>query len=217
MVTLGLKFCGDSSIVDSNWKCCCGSNDFSRNRFSNVYILCQIPRGRLDTELTPQNSPVAFTVTIPFVNPSLHQTSVRMSNFSLQSGELNLGFDFSANSVYNLEACLASADVNSTIVVPIPSSIGRGEMLLNGNIHNATVSIKGITSETFSFWYELDYSYSYSGNVTGELISQDVTTISSSNALFTTVDSGECHTHKQLCHTSWSLRIERVPLAMVLV
>ena len=138
-------------------------------------------------EITPQNSPVAYVMTIPFVNPSLHQTSVKMSNFSMQSGELNLGFAFSAYDAYDMEACLASADVNSTIVIPIPSSIGRGEMLLNGNIHNATISIKGVTSQTFSFWYELDYSYSYSGNVTGEIISRDVTTISSSNALFTTV------------------------------
>ena len=145
------------------------------------------PEGDWTLELTPQNSPIAFVMRIPFVNPSLHQTGVRMSNFSLQGGELNLGFDFSANSVYNVEACLASSDVNSTIVIPIPSNIGRGQMLLNGNIHNATVSIKGITSETFSFWYELDYSYSYSGNVTGEIISQDVTTISSNNTLFTTI------------------------------
>ncbi|MGA2874907.1 MAG: carboxypeptidase-like regulatory domain-containing protein [Nitrososphaerales archaeon] len=145
------------------------------------------PEGGWTLELTPQNSPVAFVMTIPFVNPSLHQTSVKMSNFSMHGGELNLGFAFSATNVYNMESCLASADVNSTIVIPIPSSIGRGEMLLNGNIHNATVSIKGVTSQTFSFWYELDYSYSYSGNVIGEVISRDVTTVSSSNALFTTV------------------------------
>jgi hypothetical protein len=112
---------------------------------------------------------------------------VHLSNFSLQQGELNLGFTMPPGNAYDLDACLASADVNSTIAVPIPSSLGNGEMLLNTTISNATVSIKGLTSEPFSFWYQMNHLYSYSGNATGELISRNLVALSSNAALFTSI------------------------------
>ena len=164
------------------------SKAISSETASSIYkFSTSDPEGGWTIEITPENSPFALASIVQFVNPSLHQTSAQMSNFSLQSGQLNLGFTILESGTYDLEACLASTNMNSTVVLPIPASIGKGQMMLNGNLHNATVSIKGATTETFSFWYELDYSYSYSGNVSGELISRDVTAVSSNSALFTSV------------------------------
>ena len=124
------------------------------------------------------------SIAIQFVNPAEFPVGARTSNVSIQNGQLNLGFQIFPSSAFNFEACLASADLNSTLVVPMPQSVGIGEILLDENMQNATVRISGNASQPFSFWYEMDYTYPFVGNLTGELVSRNIVAIRSGTAFF---------------------------------
>lgn len=126
-----------------------------------------------------------ISIRVPFVNPLQYPVYTSISNFSVKSGSLGVHYDVSTSDAYHMEACFGSFDVNSTLVIPIPESVGSGQVLINQNLLNATVSVNGETSQKFAFHYVMDYSYSFSGNLPGELVSKDITVISSSTTFFT--------------------------------
>jgi hypothetical protein len=160
------------------------SSAISESTVSRLYTFSAADQeGNWTLKLTFMNSTM-MSIAIPFVNPAAHQIEPTMSSFSIQNGHVQVGFNISPSQAFNLEGCLVSNDTNSTVEIPLPTSIGRAEMLINGNLHNANLTVKGPTSQPFSFWYELDYSYSYAGNVTGELISREVPVFKSSTTFF---------------------------------
>ncbi len=129
--------------------------------------------GNWSLEITLVNSS-RFSLQIPFINPSTHPIDLSLSNYSLGAGGVNLNFAVSPNNAYNVQTCLASSDVNSTIVVPVPAKYGSGEMLLIGGTRSAELSFEGSVASPFTFKFEMDYSYSNQGSLKGEYISSDV-------------------------------------------
>ncbi len=159
----------------------------SATTVSEIYTFsASSSEGNWDLDLSFRNSSV-LSIPIPFVNPSNHPVAASLSNYSIEAGQLNLGITISeVSSAFDFEDCLASPDINSTMALQIPGSMGDGEILLSGNLHSAKLSISGETYQSFSFWYDLEYSYAFAGNVTGELVSRDIAAISSSTAVFST-------------------------------
>jgi len=165
------------------------SHQISTSTVSLLYIFsASDAEGSWTLDVTLKNTSM-ISLKISFLNPSAHPILPVLDNFSLQASNLNLGFMIPENTAFNFQACLASSELNSTLAVPIPQAVGGGEMLVGANLHNATLNINGFVNRTFSFWYDMDYLYTFDGNLNGEFLSRDITAISSSTALFTSSSS----------------------------
>lgn len=155
---------------------------------STVYDLYQFTasdvEGNWSLVVTLANSS-AFSLQIPFVNPAAHPIGLSLSNYSLGAGSVNLNFAVSSNNAFNVQTCLASSDVNSTIVVPVPAKFGGGDMSLIGGTHSVELSFEGSVTSPFTFMFEMDYSYSYQGSLKGEYISRDVSVFKSNTVVIT--------------------------------
>ncbi|MDA4111903.1 MAG: hypothetical protein OK439_05150 [Thaumarchaeota archaeon] len=143
------------------------------------------PEGIWTLSVTLQNS-TTYTILVPFEIPALNSSVISLTEYSIQNGQINLGFSDDPSNAYNLEACLTSSFGNDTIFLSEPSSIGGGQMSLyiNTSSHNSTVSTQATPSQPFSFWFELYYFYGYSGSLPNETVSRDLIPSRSSTALF---------------------------------
>ena len=125
-----------------------------------------------------------ISVAIPFVNLASRELSANLLNYSMKSGELGMEFAISGGQAFDLQACLASSEVNSTVIIPTPEGVGGGSLILNSNLASASLSSSGSLTSPFSFWFDMVYSYSYAGGTGGELISREIVSASSSTAYF---------------------------------
>ena len=130
-----------------------------------------------------RNSTV-IPIAIQYVNPASHEVSAKLLNFSMKSGELGVEFALRLGQAFNIQACLASSDVNSSVIISTPIGVGTGPLILKSNMKNANLSASGSLTNPFSFWFDLVYPYSYAGGVSGELISKEIVSISSTTAYF---------------------------------
>jgi hypothetical protein len=142
------------------------------------------PEGNWLLKLTLKDSSVV-SVAVPFVNPNSDNIDTRLLNYSTQYGKLNMEFQVSAGrQPFNLEACLGSSNVNSTFELALPSSLGTGQLILNNSLSESGMVVRGSVANPFTFWFDMEYSYSYAGSLTGELISRDISVVSSDTATF---------------------------------
>ena len=123
------------------------------------------------------------TLQIPFVNPTAHPIGVSLSNYTFGAGNLNLNFAVTPNNSFDVQTCLGSADVNSSIVIPIPAKLGAGEMLVIGGTRASELTFEGTVTSPFIFWFEMEYSYSYKGSLGGEYISRDISVFKSNTVV----------------------------------
>lgn len=162
------------------------SNSVSSSTVYRLYSFSSMDKGGIWTlEIGFENTSV-LSLQIPFVNLKTTPFSVALSNYSLNAQYLNLNFTFAPNDAFNVETCVGSADVNSTLVLPIPARFGGGQMMLLGGINAAELSIEGIVTRPFTFWYNLQYSYSYMGNLSSEFISRETTVFKSHTVVIST-------------------------------
>lgn len=143
--------------------------------------------GNWTLSVAPPNSD-AFQIEIPFVNPSDHNVAVSLAQYSIQNGQIGLGFSVTSSGAYDLEGCL-STNSTGTVDVPLPSKLGSGTVSISSNLRAANISFTGKLNQTFSFWYEVYHSYSYSGALPNEYISRDLEVIRSSSAFFSSAST----------------------------
>jgi hypothetical protein len=124
-----------------------------------------------------------YLVGVILAVPDLSNAS--LSQYSLQQGNLNLGFALQQSNAYNIEGCLASSFApNSTAFVPVPSALGGGSLRVESNGANISVYDSTRSHAQFTFWYELDYNYSFSGFVPNETITKTLAIARSPTFLF---------------------------------
>jgi hypothetical protein len=159
-----------------------GSMISSSAAYSLYKFLPNDLEGNWSLKLTLKDSSV-LSVTIPFVNPNSDNINARLLNYSAQNGELNMEFQVSVGrQPFGLEACFGSLNVNSTFQLPLPTSLGTGQLILNNSLSKSAMDVRGSVTNSFTFWFDMDYSYSYAGNLAGELISREVSVVSSDTA-----------------------------------
>ncbi|MGI0090978.1 MAG: hypothetical protein ACREBS_04655 [Nitrososphaerales archaeon] len=148
------------------------------------------PEGNWQLKLLYYNSTI-ISLSITLVSYFAHRVGLSLSRYSIQSGELNLNFSVAPSDAYDLVGCMTSNDTNSTVELPLPSGIGEGTISVLNNLQSSFISLKQVPPSfaPFSFWYTLDYSYSYTGNVTGEALSRNLVAISSSSVVVSTGSS----------------------------
>jgi hypothetical protein len=124
-------------------------------------------------------------IPIPFVIPSINGAQVSLSEYSIQNGQINLGFSVESANSYDFEGCLSPGLGNDTLYLSEPTSIGSGQIgvVINSSSEAATISPKETISSPFSFWFDLEYAYGYTGSLANETISRDQTVLRSSTAL----------------------------------
>lgn len=127
-----------------------------------------------------------YSVPIVFVAVQQSQTPVSLSEYSIQNGQINLGFSVTAQDAYDQEGCLTSSSYNTTFSIGDPSSVGTGEVSLSIDSENssAIVAASGQISAPFSFWFELDYSYGYAASLSNETVIRNVPVARSATVFF---------------------------------
>jgi hypothetical protein len=153
--------------------------------FSLYTFLSTDPQGDWNLYFAFQNS-TYYSVPILFMIMPQNQAPVGLSEYSIQNGEINLGFSVNSINAYNLEGCLTSSATNQTISLADPTTIGSGSISISINTENnsAVVTSTTTSSTPFSFWFDLEYSYTYTSLLANETISRDVLVARSSTILF---------------------------------
>lgn len=127
-----------------------------------------------------------YALPIFLVIPSQNQAPVSLSEYSIQNGQINLGFSVDSQDAYDEQGCLTSSNVNGSFALTEPGSIGPGEMQISLYPSNSTAQVTdaGQVSTPFSFWFELDYSYSYATSLVNASISRNIQVARSAAILF---------------------------------
>ncbi len=147
------------------------------------------PPGEWTLVFTLSNS-TDFSMLVFLVEVPGNQVPVSLSEYSIQNGEINLGFSVNSPELYDLEGCLVSNASNpvdnNTISLDEPADVGTGQISVSMNSQNdtATFSTSRNVTTPFSFWFDLEYSYGYSAALTNETVSRDVVVARSDTALF---------------------------------
>jgi hypothetical protein len=126
----------------------------------------------------------SYYVPISFEVPNVNSSVVSLTEYSIQNGQINLGFASDPSSAYNVEACLTANFGNGTAYLSIPASFGNGQIGLNLETGPglSTVTMPSTPAQPFSFWYNLYYSYGFSGTLSNETVSRDLNPSTSSSA-----------------------------------
>jgi hypothetical protein len=135
--------------------------------------------------LTLQNS-TYYAMPIFFVEPFENTAPASLSEYSIQNGQINLGFSINAQDSYEKEGCLTSGNHNGSFELAEPTSLGTGDIALSldpGN-SSAIVASVGQVNSPFSFWFELDYSYAYATSLANATISRNIMVARSASVLF---------------------------------
>ena len=127
-----------------------------------------------------------YAVPITFVGESQISDPVSLNEYSIQNGEINLGFSVAAQNYYDLEACLTANASSDPISLSDPATIGTGGMsiALNGTNGMALVTATGKISSPFSFWFDLEYPYAYTTDLANATITRSEVVAQSSPVLF---------------------------------
>jgi hypothetical protein len=101
------------------------------------------------------------------VEPSM--TAYRLTG----DGGLDMNFSLASPGAYDIAACLVGSSAPSTVAIPVPSGLGRGQLGLVKEGNQVAVDLNGNVTAPFTFWAELHYDYSYTlGNST--VVSRDL-------------------------------------------
>ena len=120
------------------------------------------------SELLEVNA-VPLVVTQDDLAPA-HLTGYALSG----SGQLQLNLALPATTQYDIQACAVGSALPETVSVPLPASVGTGQLLLSKNGSQLGVSTDGRISGPFNFWVELHQNYSYSLGGPSTVVSRDV-------------------------------------------
>ncbi len=88
------------------------------------------------------------------------------------SGILSLGFKANLGLGYDTSACLAGQNSLESAQIPIPASLGTGQLVLTRNGSLTTIEPNGKILNPFSFWFELHAGRTYVGPAS--LITRDL-------------------------------------------
>ncbi len=130
---------------------------------------------------TPVRSIPSLVTNFTLVGDQSVQPS--MTGYRLTAdGGLDMNFSLAAPGAYDIAACLVGSALPSTVVVPVPSGLGSGQLELVKEGNQVVVDLRGNVTAPFTFWTELhdDYSYTLGGNST--VVSRDLE-VAASNPL----------------------------------
>lgn len=90
-----------------------------------------------------------------------------------RTGELVMNYTLGTSGVYGAAGCLVGSNPPSAVTVPVPASMGEGELLVTLNDSNVEVGTQELTSGNFSLSLTLSQSYGYTLNQSSAIVSRD--------------------------------------------
>ncbi|MDA4127691.1 MAG: hypothetical protein OK452_10915 [Thaumarchaeota archaeon] len=120
------------------------------------------------TTFSPGSGNYYFSVALvdpPLVLPQM------ISDHVDSSGLLSFGFKANWGTAYATSACLVGQDPLDAVTIPIPASLGTGQLILTRNGSLTTIQPNARIVTPFTFWFELHAGRSY--EVTNALITRD--------------------------------------------
>ncbi len=134
------------------------------------------PAGTWSISVVDQSQPSLSFAPIPILLVGDDLSPPALTDYALSpSGQLQLDFDVSSTSQYDLQECAVGSAVPDVLAVPLPAGVGSGQLLVGKNGTQASVSAQGILVSPFNFWMELDQNYSYYLGSPSTVVSRDVT------------------------------------------
>jgi hypothetical protein len=112
---------------------------------------------------------------VPLVVTQEDLAPANLTGYTLSgSGQLQLNLALPATTQYDIQACAVGSAIPETVSIPIPATVGTGQLLLSKNGSLLGVSTAGRISGPFNFWVELHQNYSYSLGGPSTVVSRDV-------------------------------------------
>lgn len=118
-----------------------------------------------------------YYISVGLVVPGIilpQMTSVHVDS----SGLLSLNFKANLGTAYATSACLVGQNSMDSVPIPIPTSLGTGQLLLYRNGSQTTIQPNGKILSPFSFWFELHAGRSYQAQ--SAMITRDIEEAASS-------------------------------------
>lgn len=104
-----------------------------------------------------------------------NDAQLQLQGYSLTgTGELALNYALESPSAYGATGCLVGAQAPSAATIPVPSSIGSGDLLVSLNGSNVVIRPQNLSSGAFSLSLGLSQYYGYSVNQSSAIISRSV-------------------------------------------
>ncbi len=122
--------------------------------------------------------PPLLTTSFTFVGNQSVQPS--LTGYLLTGrGGLNMNFSLAAPGAYDIGACLIGSSPSSTVEVPLPSGLGIGDLGLAREGDQVVADLNGTITAPFTFWTELQQTYSYALGVSSTVVSRNLDVASS--------------------------------------
>jgi hypothetical protein len=104
------------------------------------------------------------------------QLPTNMTTYAFSGpGALSTSFTTADSDAYNFLACGIGDPTPGTVSIPLPSSLGSGDLLLTLNGSLVQLAMPGAQVTTpFDFWAELHQDYSYSAGTNSTVVSRDL-------------------------------------------
>ena len=113
-----------------------------------------------------------------------------MTSYSLgTNGALAMDFTINANDSYDISSCLFGPSLQGAVSVPVPTSLGSGQLLLKRNGSQVLLTPEAQIANPFTFWIELYHDYSYTVNGVSSLVSKSIEVAESTAVPVTTNES----------------------------
>ncbi|MDA4136942.1 MAG: hypothetical protein OK449_08135 [Thaumarchaeota archaeon] len=117
---------------------------------------------------------------IPLLVVGHTQVPLNMTEYQLSgAGQLSMNFTTVSSDAYDLLACAVGSATPGTVSIPLPASLGTGDMQVALNGSNVDIVAKAQLNTPFNFWVELHQDYSYTSGATSTVISRDMEVASS--------------------------------------
>ncbi len=137
----------------------------------------------------------SVSISIEYVG-SIAALPAPTSAYALQNNQLDTRFSLQPGTdAYNIEGCLIyNSQVIQNISIPIPSNLGSGQLVVLNASSSANILIPANKINTpFTFWYQLQYPYSYSQGSSSQIVTENKTT-GQSTAIYISASSSLANT-----------------------
>jgi len=133
------------------------------------------PAGTWSLSIVDESQPSLSLAPIPIVFVQNDLAPPNLTSYSLSgTGLLRMNFNLTETTQYDIQDCAVGSAVPEAVSIPLPPTIGSGQLLIERNGTQTSVSAQGQLVNPFNFWVELHQNYSYYLGSPTTVVSRDV-------------------------------------------
>ena len=133
------------------------------------------PAGTWTLSVVDESQPSQGFAPIPILLVQDDLSPPQLASYSLTgTGTLRMNFNLTDTTQYDLQACAVGSAVPEGVSFSLPPTIGSGQLIIQRNGTQTSVSAQGELVSPFNFWVELHQNYSYYLGSPSTVVSRDV-------------------------------------------